>query len=386
MMEKENIIHIDMDAFFASVEQNDNPELIGKPVAVCGKKSVRAVVSTASYEARKFGVHSAMPVRTALKKCPNLILIEGRFTRYAEISKKIYDILLKYTPIVERASIDEAYLDVTGSHLLFGATLDIAKSIRDEIKKNLSLSCSIGIAPNKLLAKIASDLKKPGGITIVKYNEIEKFLHNLRVEKLPGIGPKTSDILHSKGIYYISDLKKIKLPVLKKVFGKYGERLYYMARGIDDSNVLTQSDDKSISNEITLEYDTTDLNEIKKIMLQLSDKVAERIRKKGIRAKTVQIKIKYFDFKSITRQISFNEYIDDSKKIFEGGIALLNRINIRPIRLVGIGVSNFEKAGDKQLLLFGNKVSTAEKAIDKINERYGKSIIKKATNIGEKGL
>jgi len=377
-----DIIHIDMDAFFASIEQMDYPELKGKPIAVCGRKDSRGVIATASYEARKFGVYSAMPVRTALRKCPYLILVEARFERYSEISDEIAKIFYKYTPIVERTSIDEAYLDVSGSHLLFGTTIEIARRIKKEIKTEFGLSCSAGIAPNKLLAKIASDYKKPDGFTVISKDKVSEFLDNLKIEKLPGIGPKTQKIFNEMGIYFIRELKNLSKEQLIKLFGIYGERIYFMARGLDDSPVVPDEmqEEKSISNEITLDFDTMDIEIIKKVLLELSDKISSRLRARTLKAKTIKLKVKFFDFKVVTRQITLNRFISQSDIIYKNAIELFQTIEKRPVRLLGIGVSNFEKHSDEQLSLFDDKkIERVEKVVDTLKNRMGDEVIKRAT-------
>lgn len=376
MIEKENIIHIDMDAFFAAIEQMDNPELKDKPVAVCGRKDSRGVISTASYEARKFGVHSAMSVKSALQKCPSLILIEARFERYIQISDALAEIFYKYTPVVERASIDEAYLDVKASHLLFGTTIEIARKIKKEIKEQFGLSCSVGISINKLIAKIASDYRKPDGFTVVREEQINNFLDKLKIEKLPGLGPKTAKSLNMRGIYYIKELKEMKLETLIKLFGLYGERIYFIARGIDNSPVVPDElqEEKSISNEITLDYDTTDEQLIHNTLLKLSDKVSARLRAKDLKGRTLKLKVKFFDFKTCNRQISLENFTNQSNEIYKNIIKLLNTIEDRPIRLLGVGVSNFNKHNTEQLTLFKN-----DKSIDLIKDKYGEKLINRAT-------
>jgi DNA polymerase-4 len=376
LYQEENIIHIDMDAFFASIEQNDNPSLKGKPIAVCNRKDSRGVISTASYEARKFNIHSGMSVKRALSIYPDLILIEARFERYIEVSNKIYEILYQYTPIIERSSIDEAFLDVKGCHLLFGPTIEIAKKIKNEIKEKLNLTCSVGISINKLVAKIASDYKKPDGFTFVPKNEILNFLAPLKIEKIPSIGEKTSSILNKMGVYYIKDLREIDLKKLVEIFGIYGEKIYFMARGIDDSPVVPENEqeEKSISNEITLEFDTTDIEIIKNYILKLSDKVAERLRSKNLKGKTIKLKIKFFDFKQLTRQITLKSFTNQGNIIYKTALSLLETISIRPIRLIGVGVSNFN-IKKNQLLLFSEK---NEENIESVKDKLPDNLLKRA--------
>ncbi|MBN1898063.1 MAG: DNA polymerase IV [Spirochaetes bacterium] len=380
-MQQENILHIDMDAFYAAVEQRDFPEYRGKPIAVCGRTDQRGVVSTSSYEARKFGVHSAMPVRTAMKKCPHLILVQGRFNRYTEVSEKIMDVFCSFTPLVEPSSIDEAYLDVTGSLLLFHNATKIARMIKQRIKDEFLLTCSIGIAPNKLLAKIASNFKKPDGLFLLKKSEVESFLDNLKVEVLPGLGPKTAEIFHQQGVILVKDLKRLSREHLVRYFGIYGEHIFKMARGIDDSVVIPASrqEEKSISNETTLDHDITDGETINKILLSLSDQVARRLRNHKLKARTIKLKVKYFDFKTITRQITLSEATDLSAKIYKTVLNLFSTISLRPVRLLGVGSSGFDP-GEEQLSLFQNKkLAKVERSVDSIRERFGSNSIKRAS-------
>ncbi len=372
-MERENIIHIDMDAFFASVEELDNPDLKGKPVAVCGKISERGVISTANYVARKYGVKSAMPVKQALNLCPQLILLEARFSRYREISDKIYEVALSFTPRVERASIDEFYLDVSGSHLLFGPTIEIAKKLKRKIKQKVKLSCSIGIAPNKLLAKIASDFNKPDGFTVIKAEEIDKFLDPLPVEKIPGIGPKTKEVLSAHGVYYVKDLKNFSLSFLKSLFGEHGRYIYLAVRGIDDSKVITEEEyeEKSVSSEVTLEFDTTDMEILKKVLLRLCDEVSYRLKEKKLKGKTLKIKVKYFDFKIHTKQITLSRAIDDANLMFKYLYPFLENLATRPVRLIGAGVSGLTSEEVEQLKLFHLKKKDLIDVIREVEDKTG---------------
>ncbi len=351
-----NIIHIDMDAFFASVEEKYNPELKNKPIGICGKISDRGVLSTANYIARKYGVHSAMPVKIAKKLCPQIILIEGNFELYKKESYEFEKICAQYTPDYEKASIDEIYLDVSKSHLLFGDTETIAKNIKKEIKDKLNLTCSIGISYNKILAKIASDINKPNGFTIINKENTENILNPLPIEKIPGVGKKSKEILNSRHIYTIADLRKLSRIELYKMLGTYGEKLFFIIRGLDDSKVIPENEyvEKSISNEITLEYDTTDKRIIEKIFITLVEKVSNRLQQKGWKGKTIKIKIKYFDFKSITRQLTLQKPTDKVSIFYKNGLPILDSLIIRPIRLIGFGVSNLYgiEKDKSQLYLF----------------------------------
>lgn len=377
----ENIIHIDMDAFFASIEQLDNPELKNKPIAVAGKSEKRGVVSSPSYEARKFGIKSAMPVITAKKKCPDLIIVEARFHRYHEISKGIRNIFYKYTPIVEIASIDEAYLDVSGSYKLFNNSVQIARNIKNDTKKEYGLTCSTGIAPNKLLAKIASDYNKPDGLTHIRESEVKKFLDELDIRKLPGIGPKTTEALNKKGIVKIWELKTLSIQKMKSLFGINGERIYNMSRGIDNSKVhFEKREEKSISHETTFEKDTIDKEFLKKILLDLCDKITTRLRKNNLIGKSVKLKLKYSNFTIITKQKTLNTYTDNSDAVYKCLSAILDTIKIKPVRLIGAGISQLSRNKEIQLNFIKNeKYEKFEESIDKLKDQFGSDIIKRAS-------
>lgn len=380
-----DILHIDMDAFFASAEIAERPELIDKPVVVTGHIGNRSVVSAANYVARKYGIFSAMPLKTARNKCKNLIILTADFKKYHTLSHQIYKIIEKYTPDIEQTSIDEFYLDVSQSHLLFGSSEDIARQIKKQIKQAFHLTCSIGIAANKLLAKIGSDLHKPDGLTIINPGSFNQIIDPLSIEKIPGIGPKTAQVLHDHNIFLIRELRQFDLDRLKKLFGINALYLYNAARGIGYSQLTSQAEIKSVSHEMTFEYDTQDMDIIRKILLQLSDMVAVRLRKYNILGKTIKVKVKYFDFKSISRQISLNNYMNSSEEIFQNSWQLMQDLNIKPIRLLGIGVSTLlDSNKQEQLLIFNNnkkKDIRFDKNIDIINKKFGKDVIKRASLI-----
>ncbi|MEE8300404.1 MAG: DNA polymerase IV, partial [Desulfatiglandales bacterium] len=289
------ILHVDMDAFFAAIEVLDNPSLKGRPVIVGGSTD-RGVVSTASYEARRFGIHSAMPIFKAREKCPQGIFLPVRKGRYKEVSKGIMDILKDFTPLVEGVSIDEAYLDITGCEDLFGNAEEIARHIKARIGKETGLTCSIGIAPNKFLAKIASDMHKPDGLTIISADGVDTFLSRLPVEKIPGVGKRTIKSLRPYGIKTAGGLRRFSKEQLLKDFGRFGGRLYELARGMDNSPVVPYREVKSISSEETLPSDTGDFSILKEKLISHADKVAWRLRKEGLRGRTITLKIKLDDF------------------------------------------------------------------------------------------
>jgi len=370
-----------MDAFFAAIEVLDDPSLAGKPVIV-GGTTKRGVVSTANYEARRFGVHSAMPVFMAKRKCPHGTFLPVRKERYAEISRKILDILQDFTPSIEQVSIDEAYLDITGTEELFGSSEQIVRRIKDRIRKETGLTCSIGVAPNKVLAKIGSDMNKPDGLTIILANDVEEFLSRLPVEKIPGVGKRSLDRLQRHGIKMVGDLGRFSEERLLKEFGKFGHRLYEIAKGADASSVVVYAEAISISSEETLPSDTGDLSVLRKQVMSHADKVAQRLRKEGLKGATITIKIKFSDFSAITKSHTVAEATDSSKTILESAAKLLFDQPLRAkVRLIGVAVSNLEKsAEDAQLGLFEeehNKVKerNVDQAMDKIREKFGTKVI-----------
>lgn len=349
------IIHIDMDAFFASVEQLDNPELRGKPVAV-GGSGERHVVSAASYEARKFGVHSAMPSVTAKRLCPDLIFVKHRFERYTEISEKVFEIFREYTDLVEPLSIDEAFLDVTNDKKgICSATL-IAKEIKNEIKKRTGLTASAGISFNKFLAKIASDIKKPDGIFLITPDDAEQFINTLPVEKFFGIGKVTAERMHRLGIHNGADLKKHDQLSLIRNFGKAGKFFYDIVRGIDERPVEPESERKSIGTELTYEKDLTTRFEIIAELYKVEKELMERIEHAGITGRTITVKIKFSDFRQITRSRTLPFYIRDFSTLHKEVTEIRKSLSLEgsKIRLMGVSISNLETddTSDRQLYLF----------------------------------
>ena len=369
------ILHIDMDAFFISVEQRDNPALMGKPAAVCGSLS-RSVVTSATYEARPFGIRAGMSTQEAKRRCPQLILVEGNHSKYTETSARIFSILKEYTPLVEVASIDEAYLDITESLLLYHSPFHIAQSIKSRIREKEQLTCSIGVAPNKLLAKLGSRLKKPDGLVVIKKEDVEEVLKDLPVSKLNGIGPKLGEALNSMGIFTCGQLGKFPVSVLSKRFGVIGERLHEMGLGLDDSPVVPfdeEEDAKSISHSVTLEEDTSDPNIIRKVLLQLSEKVSKRMRREGFYGKRIAITVRYSDFFTFSKQKTLSKWMNSGNEIFKLASEIFESIpHPKPIRLLGVGVSELKKEG-YQLDLFEkpHKKENLLKAMDRVNERFG---------------
>ncbi|MBS1532269.1 MAG: DNA polymerase IV [Bacteroidetes bacterium] len=338
------IIHIDMDAFYASVEQRDNPEYRGKAIAVGGSPEGRGgVVATASYEARKFGVHSAMPSKQARQLCPEIIFIRPRFSVYKEVSQKIREIFGRYTDLIEPLSLDEAYLDVTEDKQGIGSAIEVAKLIKQAIKDELSLTASAGVSINKFVAKIASDMNKPDGLTFIGPSSVEAFMERLQVEKFFGVGKVTAAKMKGMGLHTGADLKTLSEEEMVKHFGKTGRFYYQIARGIDDREVQPNRETKSIGAEDTFPYDLTEADEMLTELDRLSEIVARRLQNYQLRGRTVTLKIKYSDFRQITRNQSFAEPVGDTSIIAETAKKLLlaTEPDGKSIRLLGVTLSNF---------------------------------------------
>jgi len=380
------ILHIDMDAFYASVEQLDDPELRGKCVIV-GGTSNRGVVSAASYEARKFGVHSAMPIFQAKKKCPDGVFIRPRIARYKEISEKIMSILREFTPLVEPVSIDEAYMDITGCEMLHGSPEEIAEKLKIKITSSVHLTCSVGLAPTKFLAKIASDLDKPDGLTVITEDRVQSFIESLPIRKVPGVGAMTHQKLDAMGIKTLGDVRRYSEAALLKRLGKFGKRLLELTAGIDPSPVVPTSEHKSVSTETTLGADTADKELLVEYLLRQSEDVAKQLRKLEVMAKTITLKIKHADFKQITRSTTLSIPTRSSKSIYREAVRLLESYSIRKkIRLIGVGASGLICRGTPvQIGMFGgatqggDKWEKVDRAVDSIAEKFGTAAIKRAT-------
>ncbi|MBI4180358.1 MAG: DNA polymerase IV [Chloroflexi bacterium] len=375
-MANRTIMHVDLDAFFVSVEQVLNPELRGKPVVVGGRPGGRGVVAAASYEARAFGLHSAMPLKTASRLCPQAIFIEGSFSRYRDASQKFMAILADFSPFLEPMGLDEAYLDVTGFESIHGSIHQMAVAIRQRIKTELGLCASVGIANCKVVAKVACELSKPDGLIEVPQGEERSFLAPLPVSKLPGIGKKTEPVLRSLGIKTIGDLTTIPLGLLKSRFGVYGEALYYSANGIDDRKVEPPGEAKSISRETTFDKDTRDRSLLKATLHYLSERVGADLREKEKQAKCIVLKLRYADFTTITRSHTLPQAIDSDQMIFNNGANQLDRellLGKQAVRLIGIGVSNLVESGRQLALLDPSmqRLAPLNKAIDRIRNKYG---------------
>jgi DNA polymerase-4 len=380
------ILHIDMDAFYASVEQLDDGRLKNKCVVV-GGTSNRGVVSAASYEARQFGVRSAMPIYQARQKCPHGIFVRPRMDRYQAISKKIMAVLRDFSPLVEPVSIDEAYIDVTGCQRLFGEPLEIAREIKRKIWDTVNLTCSVGIASNKFLAKIASDMQKPDGLTMIPADEVAAFVESLPVGKVPGVGNKMHRQLELLGIRTLGDVRRLPQKTLLRHLGKFGERLRALACGTDDSAVTPYAPHKSISCEHTLAADTRDIELLKSFLLKQSEEVANQLRKAGVRAKTITLKIKDADFKQLTRRTTMAIPSQSSKTIYRCAARLIDDLKItKKIRLIGVGTSGFSAVSTSvQIGLFepkeesGGDWEKVDKTLDSISQKFGTNVVQRAT-------
>jgi DNA polymerase-4 len=379
------ILHIDMDAFYASVEQKDNPALKGKPVIV-GGTSNRGVVSAASYEARKFGIRSAMPIFQAKQRCPDGVYLPVRMHRYQEVSRRVMEILKCFSPLVEQVSIDEAYMDISGVDKLLGLPGDMGLEVKRSIRETTSLTCSIGIAPNKFLAKVASDLDKPDGLTIIPPENVPQFIEKLPVEKVPGVGKKMVQTLHRMGVRTLGDVQKLSTHELLKKTGKFGERLSKISRGIDETPVVPHIASKSISSERTLSVDTNEMEVLKKKLLIQSEIVGKRAREQNVRGTTVTLKLKRADFRQMTRSVTTEKATNSTNAIYEQGLKLLAQVKTATkFRLIGIGLSNLVPVEDipKQLSLFSKgepddkSWENVERAMDTIKERFGRDAIKR---------
>jgi DNA polymerase IV len=375
-MAQHRIMHIDLDAFFVSVEQTLNPELKGKQVVVGGKPDRRGVVAAASYEARAFGLHSGMPLLTAVRLCPQAIFIEGNYHHYSEASHKFMAILADFSPFLEPAGIDEAYLDVTGFESLHGTIRQMAFKIKKRVKDELGLVASIGIASCKIVAKVASDHSKPDGLVEVPAGQEADFLAPLPINKLPGIGKKTEQVLTGLGIKTLGELAKMRPSTLKNRFGTFGEELHRLARGIDDRAVLPPGEAKSISRETTFPEDISDHEFLMATLRYLTERVGADLREQGKQARCVAIKVRYEDFTTITRQRTLRQTTDTDQAIFQTGAELLQvalTADKRPIHLIGIGVSHLnEPAGQLSLLeVTDRRLEKLNKTIDRIRDKYG---------------
>ena len=382
--------HVDMDAFFVSVEELFDPSLKGRPVVVGGRPNERGVVSAASYAARKFGVHSAMPLRTAYKLCPQAIFVDGHRERYREYSGKVYDVLRGFSPRVEMASIDEAYLDLAGTQRLHGSPLQAAHKLHAAVKAATQLNCSIGAAQSRLVAKVASDQAKPNGILWVLPGEEARFLAPLDVRKIPGVGKVTERNLHACGIRKVGDLARLEESFLEERFGQWGLALAGKARGHDaggwfDTEVGEGGDPKSISHEHTFSVDTADTAALDAMLVRLAEMVARRLRDHALWARTVQIKLRYSDFSTFTRARTLASSTHIDADIAAAARQLFHKAwTGKPIRLLGVYAQQLETAGGQASLLEQSKQEAWSKtlrAVDKLRDKYGNEIVSLAAGM-----
>jgi DNA polymerase-4 len=385
------IFHVDMDAFFVSVEELFDPSLKGRPVVVGGRPNERGVVSAASYAARKFGVHSALPLRTAYKLCPQAVFVEGHPERYREYSGRVFEVLNSFSPTVEMASIDEAYLDMTGTGRLYGPPLRAAHLLHERVKESTGLNCSVGIATSRLVAKICSDYAKPNGVLWVAPGAEAAFLAPLEVRKIPGVGEVTEQSLHALGIRKVGDLARFDETFLQQRFGKWGLALAGKARGLDaggwfDTEIGEDTAPKSISHEHTFSEDTAAVEALDATLAKLCEMVGRRLREQSLQARTVQLKLRYADFKTITRARSIAHPTDLDTVLLDEIRALFRR-HWRPgakVRLLGVHASGFDEAGG-QMHLTGEETADRWKqalaAADKLRDRYGESAVSLAAGL-----
>ncbi|MBP6875204.1 MAG: DNA polymerase IV [Candidatus Eisenbacteria bacterium] len=378
------IAHVDMDAFYASIEIRDDPSLAGKPVVVGAATSERGVVSAASYEARKYGIHSAMPMAQAERRCPQLVRLPVDFVKYRGVSHQIMEVMRSFSPLVEPLSLDEAFLDLTGMERSLGPPPELGRRIKEAIREATRLTASVGIAPVKFVAKIASDFQKPDGLVIVRPGEVESFLRPLPLGRLWGVGPKTRAALEEIGLRTVGDLAACDVQLLSARFGQHGEHLHELARGIDEREVVPDWDAKSYSHEETFARDVSDPDRLEEVLLDQAHRVARRLRRDGVTARTVQIKVRYHDFRTITRQLTLRSATADGGEIYEAALALFRRAwNRKALRLLGAGVSGVDPCAAETLDLFAPEEECARRkrlaeTIDRLEDRFGEGKIRPA--------
>ncbi|MBI3834341.1 MAG: DNA polymerase IV [Planctomycetes bacterium] len=379
------ILHIDMDAFFAAVEQLDHPELRGKPLLVGGDPKGRGVVSTASYEARPFGCHSAMPMAVALRLCPHAIVVRPRMDRYVEISQQVLGILEQFTPLVEPISIDEAFLDVTGSIRLLGPPEIMASELKQRIHASTNLTASVGVAPNKFLAKLASDLRKPDGLVVVAPDGVRDFLNPLPIARLWGVGKATLPRLERIGIHTFGEALRLSATDWRREFGDHGAHFHELVRGIDERPVVPDRAAKSISHEITFPVDIENHDYVRAVILDQTDAVAHRLRRHELLARTVSLKIRSGDFTTITRRATVPDATDQTEILWHAVSGLFEtwaQQNPLPVRLIGVGAAQLSNRSCEQMSLFQGKLdersTNLDRAMDAIRDRFGNNAISRA--------
>jgi DNA polymerase-4 len=378
------ILHVDMDAYYASVEQRDRPELRGKPVIVGGSAESRGVVCAASYEARKFGVHSAMPTARARRLCPEAIFLPLRMDYYAQISRQIREVFHGFTPLVEPLSLDEAYLDVRGCEALFGRAAEIARKIKARIRAEIGLAASVGVAPNKFLAKLAGDLSKPDGLLVIEAGSAKEFLSPLPVTRIWGVGAKGEKKLNALGIRTIGDVASSSVERLSAEFGETGQWIWNLAHGRDDRLVVPDREAKSVSTETTFAVDIGDRQVLRSWLLELVEQLGQRLRHQALQARTVELKVRSSDFRTQTRSQSLVEPTDLTAVLWETALELFEKRvpkSVFPIRLLGVGATGLVRGSAVQANLFEEdwktRQSALDQALDEIRSRYGSGAIRR---------
>ena len=379
------ILHVDMDAFYAAIEQLDNPALRGKPILV-GGDGPRGVVTTASYEARPFGCHSAQPMSVAKRLCPHAIIVPTRFSRYREISERVFEIFDQFSPLVQPLSIDEAFLDLTGTEKVNGPAIEAARKLKDRVRRDLCLTASVGVAPNKFLAKLASDLEKPDGLTVIMREDVDRVLPPLAVTKIWGIGPKTAKRLDGMAIRTIGDLRRASDVTLKRLLGDDFERVRSLAHGIDARIVVTDSDAKQISQENTFRVNIAEAEIVRGELHEQTQQVARRLRKHHLKAGGVTVKIRFGEFQTITRSRALDEPTDRTDLLWQTTRDVFNtwaRSAFQPVRLIGMAARSLSSSGE-QLPLFADpqneKHQRLDKTVDAIVNRFGSGAVRRGMN------
>lgn len=382
------ILHIDMDAFYASIEERDRQGLRGKPMVVGGNPHKRGVVAAANYAARRYGIHSAMPTAQAKRLCPNLIVLPPRHSYYAQVAQHIRDIFHRYTPLVEPLSLDEAFLDVRHSHRLFGEPAEIGQRIKQEIRDELKLTASVGVAHNKFLAKVASDTSKPDGFLIINAVDAQAFLDQLPVSKLWGVGKVGNRRLQQLGIHTIGEMRASPRPLLNDLLGSWGDQLWELAHGVDDRPVVPDHKAKSISHETTFAEDITDVEALRGWLLDLTRQVAARLRRNHLRGRTVHVKIRFSNFRTITRSYTLPQSTDITQELWNAGLPLMLSnlpLRYRGIRLLGFSVSGFDAVEPCQADLFSEPVKTKQARLDTVSDwihaRFGSASLHRAAEL-----
>jgi len=378
-----SILHVDMDAFFAAVEQRDRPELRGKPLLI-GGAGRRGVVATASYEARVFGCHSAQPMSVARRLCPDAVILPADGRKYHAVSEQLFELFHDVSPVVEPLSVDEAFLDVTGSERLLGPPIEVARQVKVLVRKELRLTASVGVAHNKFLAKLASDLEKPDGLTVIGPDDVDRVLPPLPIERLWGVGRVTAERLHNRGVHTIGDLRAWSLQDLERTLGRGGEHFYRLARGLDKRAVVPDTRAKSLSQERTFAVDIEASEHVRDVLRGQVEQVARRLRRGGFKGRTVSLKIRYGAFETISRSATLDAPTDVTARLLETAFRLYDRWarrGFRPVRLIGMGVSNMETCVEEQLDLFADPGEKRDKrldeALDAIQDRFGGAAIQR---------